>query len=204
METDVLFFCFVLFFFSSSTSLNCCHRLTVLTCVTRGGGGGGVIIEPLLSLAGARVTLSLPAVRNYARASLETLALLLRWNPKCRRRPSQRPRGDVRTPLWVKTQCEEIPKAERTARGPFKSTLPRCCAKRESERERERERERESADKQQHRSQKPLLPDSVPCCGLGEEEVSSHVSDIYRYMFVWFTGFTQEAGGECLFIYLFV
>ena len=62
------------------------------------------------------------------------------YNPKCQHCPSQRPRGDVRTPLWVKTQCEEIPKAEKTTRGPFKSTLPRCCAKRERKRGRERER----------------------------------------------------------------
>lgn len=53
------------------------------------------------------------------------------YNPKCQHCPLYQPRGDVHMQLWVKTQCEEIPKAEKTTRGPFKSTLPRCCARRE-------------------------------------------------------------------------
>lgn len=96
-------------------------------------GGVGGITEQRLSLAGARVTLSLLKVRNYAPRPRNFGTPPLN-NPKCQHCRLYQPRGDVHMPLWVKTQCEEIPKAERTTRGPFKSTLPRCCARRERER----------------------------------------------------------------------
>ncbi len=88
------------------------------------------ITEQRLSLAGAWVTLSLLWVRNYALRPRNFGTPPL-YNPKCQHCPLYQPHGDVRMPLWVKTQYEEIPKAEKTTRGPFKSTLPRCCAKRE-------------------------------------------------------------------------
>lgn len=48
---------------------------------------------------------------------------------------------------------------------------------REEERERAGERQRERSDQQQHcSSQEPLLPDWALYCGLGEEEVRSHLS----------------------------
>lgn len=89
----------------------------------------GTIQRPL-SLAGAWVTLSLLKVRNYA-VRPDIFGTPPLYNPKCQHCPLYQPRGDVHMQLWVKTQCEEIPKAEKTTRGPFKSTLPRCCARRE-------------------------------------------------------------------------
>lgn len=83
-----------------------------------------------LPLAGAWVTLSLPKVRNYA-VRPRNFGTPPLYNPKCQHCPLYQPHGDVHMPLWVKAQYEEIPEAEKTTRGPFKSTLPRCCAKRE-------------------------------------------------------------------------
>ncbi|XP_042368594.1 uncharacterized protein si:dkey-112a7.4 [Plectropomus leopardus] len=93
------------------------------------------------------------------------------YNPKCQLCPLYQPRTVTSTCRYEsRHNTRKSPRLRKRREAPlnrrFLGVVPR-------EREGgESEREGESSDKQQHFSQKPLLPDSALYCGLGEQEAT--------------------------------